>query len=126
MCIRDRIYLVDLEGEASPVAAALIYDDAERRYYGHAAADTAHRRLSPGGILVSTMIEQAHQMGLGEFDLYGVVPPEIMDHPWSGVSDFKRSFAGIQIDFSGTWELPVKPLSYAVYTWARKLISERE
>lgn len=121
-----KIYLVDLEGEGSPVAAALIYDDAERRYYGHAAADTAHRRLSPGGILVSTMIEHAHQKGLGEFDLYGVVPPEVKDHAWSGFSDFKRSFGGIQIDFSGTWELPVKPLSYAVYTLARRLISERE
>ncbi|MGK0721632.1 lipid II:glycine glycyltransferase FemX [Leucobacter sp. W1478] len=121
-----KMYLVDFQGEVAPVAAALIYDDAERRYYGHAAADTAHRKLSPGGILVSTMIEQAHQNGQGEFDLYGVVPPEIKDHPWSGFSDFKRSFGGTQFDYSGTWELPVKRLSYAVYSWARKLVSERE
>ena len=54
-----------------------------------------------------------------EFDLYGVVPPEVRDHAWSGFSDFKRSFGGRQLDYSGTWELPVKRLSYALYRLAR-------
>ncbi|WP_449278713.1 lipid II:glycine glycyltransferase FemX [Leucobacter sp. GX24907] len=117
-----KIYLVDLEGEDLPVAASLIYDDDERRYYGHAAADTAHRKLSPGLILVTQMMQDAHEAGLGEFDLYGVVPPEVTDHAWSGFSDFKRSFGGHQVDYSGTWELPVKRLSYAVYNAARRFI----
>lgn len=117
-----RIYLVDLEGRAEPVAAAMVYDDAERRYYGHAAADTAHRALSPGVILVTSMMQDAHEAGLREFDLYGVVPPEVRDHAWSGFSDFKRSFGGRQVDFSGTWELPVKPVSYALYRLARRFV----
>ena len=115
-----KIYLVGLEGEADPVAAAMVYDDAERRYYGHAAASTAQRALSPGVILVTSMMREAHEAGLGEFDLYGVVPPEVRDHAWSGFSDFKRSFGGRQVDYSGTWELPVRPLSYAVYRAARR------
>lgn len=115
-----RIFLVELEGADLPVAAAMVYDDAERRYYGHAAAATSHRALSPGVILVTSMMRDAHERGLAEFDLYGVVPPEVKDHAWSGFSDFKRSFGGRQVDFSGTWELPVKPLSYAVYRAARR------
>jgi hypothetical protein len=115
-----KIFLVDLAGEDEPVAAALVYDDAERRYYGHAAASTAHRALSPGVILVTAMMQGAHEAGLAEFDLYGVVPPEVRDHAWSGFSDFKRSFGGRQVDYSGTWELPVRPLSYAVYRAARR------
>lgn len=117
-----KIYLVDLEGEELPVAASLIYDDEERRYYGHAAANTAHRKLSPGLILVTRMMEEAHEAGLGEFDLYGVVPPEVTDHAWSGFSEFKRSFGGRQVDYSGTWELPVKRLSYAIYNAARRFV----
>lgn len=117
-----KIYLVDLEGSEQPVAAAMIYDDDSRRYYGHAAASTAHRALSPGVILVTTMMQQAHEAGRPEFDLYGVVPPEVRDHAWSGFSDFKRSFGGTQLDFSGTWELPVKPLSYTVYRLARRFV----
>lgn len=119
------IYLVDLEGEDLPIAASLVFDDAERRYYAHAAADTAHRRLSPGVVLVTTMMQEAQEAGRPEFDLYGVVPPEITDHAWSGFSDFKRSFGGEQIDFSGAWELPVRPLSYAVYNVARRFVGGR-
>lgn len=115
-----RIFLVDLADEEAPIAAALVYDDAERRYYGHAAASTAHRALSPGVILVTSMMESAHAAGLAEFDLYGVVPPEVRGHAWSGFSDFKRSFGGRQVDYSGTWELPVRRVSYAVYRAARR------
>lgn len=117
-----RIYLVELADEPAPVAAAMVYDDAERRYYGHAAASTAHRALSPGVILVTSMMEDAHEAGRGEFDLYGVVPPEVRDHAWTGFSDFKRSFGGHQVDFSGTWERPVKPVSYALYRLARRFV----
>ncbi|MBK0419340.1 peptidoglycan bridge formation glycyltransferase FemA/FemB family protein [Leucobacter sp. CSA1] len=120
-----RIYLVELDGEELPIAASLVYDDEERRYYGHAAASTAHRNLSPGVILVTSMMQEAHEAGLGEFDLYGVVPPEVTDHAWSGFSDFKRSFGGRQVDYSGTWELGVRPLSYAVYSLARRFVGDR-
>ena len=116
------IYLVDLEGADQPVAASMVYDDAERRYYGHAAADTAHRALSPGVILVTSMMQAAAEAGKREFDLYGVVPPEVRDHAWSGFSDFKRSFGGRQVDYSGTWEIPVRRLGYGVYRLARRFV----
>lgn len=119
------VYLVDLEGAPEPVAAALVFDDPQRRIYAHAAADTAHRRLSPGTILVTTMIEDAHAAGQREFDLYGVVPPEVRDHPWSGFSDFKRSFGGQQVPLSGTWEMAVRPISYGVYRLARRVLGDR-
>ena len=118
------IYLVDHEGSDFPIAASLIFDDGRCRYYAHAAADTEHRRLHPGPILVSQMIQDACEAGVPEFDLYGVVPPEVTDHEWSGFSEFKRSFGGFQVDYAGTWELPVKRLSYGIYTLARKVLGE--
>ena len=118
------MYLVDHVDEQAPIAASLIFDDGECRYYAHAAASTEHRKLHPGPILVSQMIEDACEAGLKEFDLYGVVPPEVKDHEWSGFSDFKRSFGGQQVDYSGTWELPIKKVSYGVYTLARKVLGE--
>ena len=113
------IYLVELEGEPLPIAASLVYDDATCRYYGHAAANTEHRKLSPGLILVTQMMEDAQAEGRKAFDLYGVVPPELTDHAWAGFSKFKRSFGGEQIDYNGTWELPIKKLNYRLYSALR-------
>lgn len=115
------MYLVEFEGEV--IAASLIYDDAERRYYAHAAADTEHRKLSPGVVLVSQMIADAADGEQREFDLYGVVPPDQTEHSWFGFSEFKRSFGGRQHDFLGTWELTLKPLSMAAYRLAQRFVS---
>ena len=114
------IYLTEYEGDV--IAASLVFDDEDCRYYAHAAADTAHRKLHPGPILVSQMIEDATAEGKKEFDLYGVVPPEVKDHAWSGFSDFKRSFGGYQVDYAGTWELPLKRFGYRVYQVAHKVL----
>lgn len=116
------MYLVEFEGAV--IAASLIFDDEECRYYAHAAADTEHRKLQPGPILVSQMIEDAVGDGKKEFDLYGVVPPEVTDHAWSGFSDFKRSFGGRQITYAGTWELPLKPLGYWIYQMAHRVLGK--
>lgn len=111
------LYVVEFEGV--PVGSALLFDDADTRYYAHAAADYEHRRLSPGTVLLSQMIEDAHAAGRKEFDLMGVVGPEAgEDHPWYGFSKFKRSFGGNQVDYAGTWELPVSALRYRAYRLA--------
>lgn len=117
------MYLIDFEDNV--IAAAMIFDDEHCRYYAHAAADTEFRKLQPGPVLVSQMIEDATNGPQKEFDLYGVVPPEETDHPWAGFSKFKRSYGGYQVDYNGTWELPVNGLSYGVYSLARKVLKNK-
>lgn len=113
-----------VEFDEAVVAASLVFDDAECRYYAHAAADNAHRNLHPGSILVTSMMQDASERGQARFDLYGVVPPEEADHPWAGFSNFKRSFGGHQVDYAGTWELPVRRVNYRIYralrTWLER------
>lgn len=117
------MYLAEYEDEV--IAVSLVFDDHRRRYYAHAAADTEHRRLHAGTILVTQMIEDSTNSEQQEFDLYGVVPPEVTDHEWSGFSKFKRGFGGEQVDYNGTWELPLKKTSYALYSLARRVLGDR-
>ncbi|HZK05668.1 MAG TPA: peptidoglycan bridge formation glycyltransferase FemA/FemB family protein [Actinomycetaceae bacterium] len=115
------LYIADLEGE--PIAASMIYDDGEVRYYSHAAADYEHRKLSAGTILVSQMMQDAAEAGRKEFDLYGVVSPDAPeDHPWRGFSEFKRGFGGYQHDYVGAWEIPVNKVVYRAYRFARSVV----
>lgn len=107
------LYYVMYEGQ--PVVASLVYDSDDTRYYGHAAADYEHRNLSPGTIIVSQMILDAQAKGLKYFDLYGIWPDATGNNPQAGITHFKRSFGGHDVRYNGTWELPVKKTSYALY-----------
>lgn len=101
------------EGEC--IAAALIYSDDSTKYYAHAAADFHHRKLQAGTPLVSNMILAAKREGKTTFDLYGVAPTDDPTHPWAGFSVFKKSFGGYQLDYTGTWELPLNKLKHKIY-----------
>lgn len=105
------LYVV--EAGAVPVATALLYDDAGRRYYAHAAADDDFRSLHGGSVLVAQAILDGAEQGQAEFDLYGIAPEGDDKHPWAGFSRFKRSFGGVDHAFVGAWELPVLRTRYA-------------
>lgn len=101
-----------------PIAAALLYDGPDARYYAHAAADSSPelRKLNAGTALVAEAIIDAKRAGLKSFDLYGIAPEgSSKDHPWHGFTRFKRSFGGEEITFAGSWDLPLKPLGYWIY-----------
>lgn len=108
-------HLFYVSHQDQPIAAALVYDSPTTRYYAHAAADDAFRKLSAGTALVGQMILEAKSRGLSQFDLYGIAPPDQPSHPWSGFTKFKKSFGGDIVTYGGTWDLPLKPLAYRAY-----------
>ncbi|MDR1032901.1 MAG: peptidoglycan bridge formation glycyltransferase FemA/FemB family protein [Candidatus Nomurabacteria bacterium] len=110
------------DGEAV-IAAALIYDSPTTRYYAHAAADYAHRKLSAGTVLVAQMILDAKAKGLKTFDFYGITTSENPNHPWYGFTKFKRSFGGAPLTYLGDWDLPTKKsrLKYRLFNMLRWL-----
>lgn len=113
------LYLARYDSQV--IATALVFDDSETRYYAHAAADDAYRKLSAGTALVGQMILDAQANGQKYFDLYGIAPQNTPSHPWQGFTKFKQSFGGTAVDYSGSWDLPLKPLPYYGYRFYQKL-----
>lgn len=113
------LYLAHYESRV--IAAALVFDDSKTRYYAHAAADDTYRKLSAGTALVGQMILDAQANGQNYFDLYGIAPENASNHPWKGFTKFKQSFGGKPVDYSGSWDLPLKPLPYYGYRSYQKL-----
>lgn len=107
-----KIYLAEHEGK--PVGAAIVFDSPTTRYYAHAGNLASSRKLHPGSPLVATMLFDAKKQGQSTFDFVGVAPLGVENHPWEGLSAFKRSFGGEYKAYLGTWELPTHPL-YRLY-----------
>jgi len=99
-----------------PVAASVVFEDAHTRYYAHAANAESARKLQPGVYLLGHLIFDAKAAGKQHFDYYGVAPPHASrTHTWAGFSLFKRNFGGRDVEYSGTWEIPIKKARYQAY-----------
>lgn len=123
------LYLVDLAKAAEAdrgvgsqvIAAALVYDYDGVRYYAHAAADYEHRKLRAGTVLLVQMILDAARAGQQTFDFWGITTSTDPQHPWAGFTQYKKSFGGRQVDYAGTWDLPLNKRKYQLYKTLRQV-----
>lgn len=108
--------------ENESLVGVLFLDDleAQTRYYMYTGAFDKARKFGANAPLVVFLIRDAIEKGLTCFDFFGIAPAEDPSHKWAGFSVFKRSFGGVDIEFSGTWEKAMKPVKYKAMVIARK------
>lgn len=112
------LYIAEYEGQ--PIAAALKCDYDGVRYSTHAATSTEHRELAAGPIVALQSMIDAQKAGMKLFDFWGMTPSTDPNHPWYGFTKYKKTFGGRQVDYSGTWDLPLRKVKYRFYTMLRK------
>lgn len=116
------LYLADLaEQPDQPIAGILVFDYEGTRYAMHAAADYEHRRLKAGAILQVQTIVDSYNAGGKHYDFWGVTDSEDPKHPWYGFTQYKKTFGGHQVDYTGTYDIILKPAKYRLYTILRKI-----
>ncbi len=114
------LYFAVADGRS--VAGALVFDFGPTRYYAFGATDTASRKLMPAPPLVWQSIVDARNEGRERFDFWGASPPGAgPDHPWRGITDFKRGFGAEPASFAGTWEVAVRAVAAALFGLARRV-----
>ena len=109
------------EYEGEPVAASLVHDYDSVRYAMHAAGDATKKNLRAGAIISVQGMIDAQKMGFLKFDFWGMTKSEDSKHPWYGFTKYKKSYAGRQVDYAGTWDLPLNKPKYAAYQVLRKI-----
>lgn len=115
------LYLAD--GGEDVLAAVLTFHDDRATYYAHAAADQElSRRLNAPGPLAWRSILDAKAEGRRRYDFWGVAPDDSPDHPWAGLSRFKRGFGGRLHTTAGTWDLPLSRGRYGAYRLLKRVL----
>lgn len=110
---------VSEEGKQVPIGASLVYDYDDTRFYAHAATDSEHRKLRAGNILLVQMILDAKASGKKIFDFWGITKSEDPNHPWYGFTQYKMSFGGREVDYSGTYDIILNSAKYKLYEMMR-------
>ncbi len=113
------LYVAELNGK--PIAASLLYDYGDTRFAVHAADDPDYHNLRAGVSLTIQKMLDAQKAGRKFYDFWGITTSNNPKHPWYGFTKYKKSYAGRQVDYAGTWDLPLGKIKYAVYTLLRKI-----
>lgn len=104
------------------IAAGLVFDDKTTRYNLQGAQSDEGRRLHATGILTIELILDARKKHLKTFDFWGIAPEGApKSHPWAGFTNFKKTFAGYEKQYAGTYDIINRPIKYKIYQLFRHL-----
>ncbi len=118
---RAKFFIAEHEGKA--ISASLCMDYQTTRAYSYTGNDPEARNLRATAPLVWKIILDSKNEGFERLDLWGIAPlGSDSSHPWAGFSEFKHSFGGQEVFYSGTWELPVSKIKYHSHRMAKQIM----
>ena len=95
-----------------PVAYGLILMYGDEAEYFEAASTDLNRKLPGAYALLWRAIKDLKQQGVKRFNLWGIAPPNVEHHRYSGVTTFKTGFGGDVIEFIPAQDIVVSKLKY--------------
>ncbi|MFH1187627.1 MAG: peptidoglycan bridge formation glycyltransferase FemA/FemB family protein [bacterium] len=111
------------------VAANILSYFGDSATYMHGGADYERRNLMATYLLQWEAIKDAKIRGYRYYNFGGVKAEQNIKFPttsriennWAGITRFKKGFGGFELNYIGTYEMPVNKLKYFVYKEVNKL-----
>lgn len=88
----------------------VFFKDTATYYYG--ASDHTYRSLMAPYLLQWEAIREAKQRGIKYYDFLGIAPEGSKNHPWAGVTEFKKKFGGKTIVYPQAFDIIYHPIIY--------------
>jgi lipid II:glycine glycyltransferase (peptidoglycan interpeptide bridge formation enzyme) len=117
-----RAFLAVAKKGGKILAANIVVDFGDTRTYLHGASSDEDRNAMAPYLLHWELMRDAKACGLRFYDWWGVAPVEAENHPWFGISRFKRGFGGEEVGALGTFDIVAKPVVYYFYRVARRVV----
>lgn len=113
-------YIVENKKKTAIASAVISFYGARATYLFGGSSDRFRNMMAPYLVQWSA-IREARNRGCSEYDFFGIAPPDSPDHPWAGVTDFKKKFGGEEVELAGSWDLVLRPLEYKIFRLAEKV-----
>jgi lipid II:glycine glycyltransferase (peptidoglycan interpeptide bridge formation enzyme) len=114
-----KIFLAEYDGK--PLAGLFMTMFAAQAIYLHGGTSQIHKEVMAPYVLHWEAMRVARYLGMKSYDFGGVAPAGELNHPWAGISRFKRGFGGAETVSPGAFDLVFSPLWYNVYKNVRTL-----
>lgn len=113
------VWFAEYQGKV--LAANLMVFWGDTAVYVHGASSGEFRNVMAPYLLHWEMIKRGRERGYRYYDFWGIAPADQPNHPWAGITRFKKGFGGAEVKYPGTFDFPMKKLWY----WAYRLKTKR-
>lgn len=97
---------------SKPIAASIFTYFNGHSVYHHSGSLTQYREIPAAYLLQWEAIKYAKANGMRVHNLWGVSPEDNKEHPWYGLSLFKRGFGGYEVQTVHAHDMIVYPFAY--------------
>ncbi len=103
------------------LAAALVIFYNHQAIYHHSAS--IQQKIPVNYLLQWEVIKDAKKRGLNVYNFWGIAPEDRKNHPWQGLTLFKKGFGGRTVEYMHALDLPLSYLYCTTYIieWLRKI-----
>lgn len=103
------------------LAAALVIFYNHQAIYHHSAS--IQQKIPVNYLLQWEVIKDARRRGLPIYNFWGIAPENNRNHPWQGLTSFKKGFGGRVIEYMHASDLPLSKSYCTTYIieWIRKI-----
>ncbi|MBI2638500.1 peptidoglycan bridge formation glycyltransferase FemA/FemB family protein [Candidatus Peregrinibacteria bacterium] len=113
------LFLAELKqkgGQAKIIGGIIViyYKDTATYYYG-ASDHHAYRNLMAPYLLQWEAIREAKRRGMKNYDFLGIAPPDQPNHPYAGITEFKKKFGGREVNYPPAFDIVYKPVLYRLH-----------
>lgn len=108
-----KLYLAQHKGQTIAGIIVTFFQKTAIYYYG--ASSNNHRNLMAPYLLQWHAILEGKSKGYKNYDFLGIAPEKAKNHPWKGVTDFKKKFGGTLHSYISPRDLPFQKTSYFLY-----------
>ncbi len=88
-------------------------------YYG--ASEYNYRNVMASYLVQWTAMKEAKKRGCKYYDFLGIAPEGVTNHPWIGVTSFKKKFGGEVVSYPKAKEIPLRKYWYFLYKFLKAI-----
>lgn len=116
-----KIYTAEYQNKIIAANIMIFFHDTVT--YLHGGTSNDHREVMAPHLLQWQAILDAKIAGYKYYDFFGIAESDDPEHPWAGITRFKKGFSGEVKKYPGTYEIPLNNLWYQAYKTVKKVKS---
>ncbi|MEX1112814.1 MAG: peptidoglycan bridge formation glycyltransferase FemA/FemB family protein [Candidatus Andersenbacteria bacterium] len=103
----NRAFVVVAQHKSEDVAAAILFQFGSTVFYYHGASKKLPASIPAAQLLQWEAMLEAKRHGATQYNFWGIAPENQPNHPFAGITTFKKGFGGTAIDYMHAQDLPL-------------------